>query len=153
VRPPRRGSTRRTQGDDINGDNIEGEEMRIAHVYRPGTMTCRPVDTVADAAERMSAARIGALGICAGGRLVGVITEHDLVRALADGMDPHDVSVDAYATWGVHTARLDERTTAVARRMRELAVRHMPVIRRGRMVGVVAIQDLIAADTALPDRR
>jgi CBS domain-containing protein len=123
--------------------------MRIAQVYRPGTMTCRPADTVADAAGRIAAARIGALGICAGDRLIGIITEHDLVRALADGVDPHDVTVDAYATWGAHTARLDERTSVVARRMRDLAVRRMPVIHRGQVVGMVAIQDLLAADTDL----
>jgi CBS domain-containing protein len=86
-------------------------------------MICRPIDTVADAAGCITAERVGALGVYAGDRLVGIISEYDLVRAVADGVDPHEVPVDACATWGVHTAPLDERTTTVARRMLDRAVR------------------------------
>ena len=112
-------------------------DTRIAQGVSPRAMIRRPVDTVADAAERIAAERVGALGVCAGDRLVGIISEHDLVRAVADGVDPHEVPVDACATWGVHTAPLDERTTTVAHRMLDLAVRCMPAVHRGRVIGVV----------------
>jgi hypothetical protein len=56
------------------------------------------------------------------------------------------VPVDAYATWCVHTAQPDENTTAVASRVLDLAVGRMPVVRGGKVIGMVSTQDLLAAE-------
>lgn len=100
---------------------------------------------LATAARRILAQGVGALGVYAGDRLIGIISDHDLVRALAEGADPHTAPVDAYATWGVHTTSLSEDAATVARRMRDLAIRRMPVVKGRTVVGMVSISDLLAA--------
>jgi signal-transduction protein with cAMP-binding, CBS, and nucleotidyltransferase domain len=86
--------------------------MRIAEVYRPGPTACRPWETIAAAAQRILAHGVDALGVCAGGRLLGVISERDVVRAVADGADPHTAAVGAYVRWGTHAASPDGDTAA-----------------------------------------
>lgn len=121
--------------------------MRIEHIYRPGPLTCQPGDTLITVARRMHTAQVGVLAVCVGGRLVGIISERDLVRAAAQGADLRTATVEAYATSGVHTAELQEDATAVAHRMLEASIRHMPVVDEGSVIGMVSMRDLFAVET------
>jgi len=77
--------------------------MRIAEVYRPSRV-CRPVVV---AARCILAEGVGALGVHTGGRLVRIVSDRDLVRAVADSVDPHTAPVAAYAA-ARGTASLNE---------------------------------------------
>jgi CBS domain-containing protein len=125
--------------------------MRIAEVYRPGPTVCRPRETIAAAAQRILAHGIDALGVCAGGRPLGVISERNVVRAVADGADPHTTAVDAYVRWGAYAASPDEDTATVARRMVELAIRRMPVLRGTSVIGMVSLADTAEALERMAD--
>jgi CBS domain-containing protein len=122
--------------------------VRVSDVYRPVVDTRLATENLGDAASRMVQAETGALAIVDRARLLGVITERDLVRAVADGAEPTRVPVITYATTGVLTASLDEDVAAVARRMLDAGVRRMPVLgRTGELVGMVSMRDLLAVET------
>ncbi|ACY96298.1 MULTISPECIES: CBS domain-containing protein [Thermomonospora] len=121
--------------------------MRIGNIYRPTVIGCRPGERLADAARRMAEEKVGALPLLDGDRVIGIITERDLVTAMADAVDPDATDVASYATDTVQTADVNEDSQQVARRMLEAGIRHLPVREGGRMVGMVSMRDLLALET------
>jgi len=91
----------------------------------------------------MRDADIGDVIVTAGGEVRGIVTDRDItVRAVAEEADPRATTLDAVLTRDLVTlARNDDVRTAVAL-MRQHAVRRLPVLDGGRLVGVVAIGDL-----------
>lgn len=120
--------------------------MRVESIFRPGSPTCRPGDTLFEAARRMQAERVDALVVSIGSRPIGVISEHDLVRAVSERADPQTTTVGVYATQTVYSADPQEDTFDVMRRMLDLDIRRMPVLSEGRVVGIVAMRDLLALE-------
>jgi CBS domain-containing protein len=95
-----------------------------------------------EVAEALAADAIGALGVVEGGRLVGVVSERDVVTHLAQGANPdHVTAADVMAT-DLVTARPDDRILDTARRMVEAQVRHLPVVEEDRVAGFVSMRDL-----------
>jgi CBS domain-containing protein len=112
--------------------------MKLKDVYRPDAVTIDLGDDLAAAARRMELAQVGALAVVdEGGRLVGILTERDLVRATARAAaHPAGVLVSAHASLRPETADVEEDSRDVARRILELGVRHLPVTAGdGQLVG------------------
>lgn len=122
--------------------------MKLKDVYRPDAVAVDLGDDLATAARRMELARVGALAVVdEGGRLVGILTERDLVRATARAAaHPAGVLVSAHASFGPETAGVEEDSRDVARRMLELGVRHLPVTAGDRLVGMVSMRYLLAVE-------
>jgi CBS domain-containing protein len=121
--------------------------MQIENVYRPEPVICQPTDSLAMAAQRMRAERVGALAVCNDGQLdqlVGILSERDIVQAVADSSAMDTTPVAACASLGVHTAGPQEDTAVVADRMLNLEIRHIPVTRDGTVLGMVSMRDLFA---------
>lgn len=118
----------------------------IGNIYRPANAVCAAGDPLASAAKRMRELNVGALAMCAGGRVIGVVSEHDVLRAVADGADLHAVTVGSYATWGPYQVDVAEDSEAVASRMHDLDLRYLPVTSNGSVVGIVGIRDLLAVE-------
>ncbi|GIH70713.1 CBS domain-containing protein [Sphaerimonospora thailandensis] len=121
--------------------------MRISNVYRPMIFGCQADERLPQVARRMTERNVGALAVLEGEQVTGVITERDLAEAMATCRDPVTVTAAAFASTELRTARLDEDTRDVARRMLEAGVRHMPVDEDGRLVGMVSMRDLLAVET------
>ena len=104
----------------------------------------RPDTTLIEAARKMRERDVGALPVCDGRRLLGMITDRDIVvRALAQGRDPRRTRVSEVCTERVLYAREDDDVRDVARVMQSEQIRRMPVIDRNkRLVGIVALGDL-----------
>lgn len=105
-----------------------------------------PADTVREVAEMMRQEDTGCIPIADDGRLVGIITDRDIVlRCLASGrMDPNE-PVRMIMTSPVFTARPDDDLSAAARMMAAHAVRRLPVVDEGRLTGVLTLGNLIQA--------
>lgn len=118
----------------------------IDNVYQPGYPVCRAGDSLADAAAQMRDQRVGALVMCADDKVIGILSEHDVLRAVADGVDLRVATVGGYATWGGHVADLRDDSAEVAHRMHDLDLRHLPATSDGRVVGIVSMRDLLAVE-------
>jgi CBS domain-containing protein len=85
------------------------------------------------------------VAVMSAGRLVGIITERDMVRAIADGVDAQQVRADVVMTADPATVDDDEDAALVAVKMMQLGVRHLPVVNKaGKPIGVVSAHNLVA---------
>ena len=121
--------------------------MKIANVYRPGLLTCDRNESMAGVAKKLLEKRVGALAVVDGTTVVGVISERDVVRAVAGGADPTTLKAFQYLTATVKTARTTDDTDDIARQMLDAGVRHLPVTDDHGLVGMVSIRDLLAIET------
>ncbi|WP_304455391.1 cyclic nucleotide-binding/CBS domain-containing protein [Nocardiopsis sp. YSL2] len=120
--------------------------MLISNIYRPTVLGCQADEPLADVAQRMAEEDVGALAVFGVDRIVGIITERDLVRALAEAHAPAAESAIEYASTAIETAGLEEDSREVARRMMEAGIRHLPVVENGSMVGMVSMRNLLALE-------
>jgi CBS domain-containing protein len=108
-------------------------------------VTIEPGASLADAAKLLAERRIGAvLVLGADRRLVGVISERDIVWALAArGPNALDEPVSQSMTRKVETCNERETIGSIMERMTEGKFRHVPVVDQGRIVGIVSIGDVV----------
>lgn len=123
--------------------------MRTIDGVRRSAVGVRTDQTIREAALLMEQAGVGALAVLEEGRLVGIVTDRDLVRrAMARGMDP-GARVDGVMTEPVLTVDADSELHDTFAVFREHAVRRLAVMRNGQLVGMLSIDDLlmdVAAD-------
>ena len=120
--------------------------MRLRDVYTASVFTADVAAALDEVAREMQRADVGSLAVFERDRLIGIITERDLVRALGNEGRPQETAIRAYVSTDLHTADVDEDTSEVARRMLDLGVRHLPVLTNGELVGIVSMRDLIALE-------
>jgi CBS domain-containing protein len=117
---------------------------RILAEKGPEVVTMEPRRTLAEAARLLSERRIGALVVAEGGRVLGILSERDIVRAVAArGPSALDEPVSAYMTADVVTCTAAMSITEVMEIMTTRKFRHMPVVEGGRLAGIVSIGDVV----------
>jgi CBS domain-containing protein len=103
-----------------------------------------PTADLAAAAKLLSAHLIGALVVLDGGRLVGILSERDIVRTMADvGSAVLQLPVAQVMTRNVSTCDVNDSISSVMDRMTKGKFRHMPVLDKDRLVGLVSIGDAL----------
>jgi CBS domain-containing protein len=104
-----------------------------------------PNATLASAIALLTEKRIGAVLILgAGGRVAGILSERDIVRALAErGAAVLDEPVSRTMTRNVSTCTENETVSSIMERMTEGKFRHVPVVAQGQLVGIVSIGDVV----------
>ncbi len=105
-------------------------------------------DTIYDAARAMAKWRIGALVIMAGDTPVGMLTEGDISRFVAKGVDPKKTPVSLGAKRLV-TVKPEERVEVAAKIMADAGVKKLPVIDEGKLVGIITQTDIVNSSFAL----
>jgi CBS domain-containing protein len=111
--------------------------------------TCAPGDTIARAASALVEKRVGAMVVMAGDRVVGILSERDLVRAMArDGTACLDKTVEVYMTADVIFARPQETVDELMGRMTDRRIRHLPVCENDRLLGIISIGDVVKTKIA-----
>ncbi|KFA89625.1 CBS domain-containing protein [Archangium violaceum] len=118
--------------------------MKIRDVMTPDAVAAHPGTTLVAAAEMMRLLNVGSLPVVDGERVVGILTDRDIVvRGLALGFNPRTASVADVMTRNVQTCSVDDDVEDVAHQMRELQVRRLLVVdERERLIGIVSLGDL-----------
>jgi len=129
--------------------------MEIRDLVVRDLVTVGPAHTLAQAAKLMSAKRVGS-AIVLTDEAPGILSERDVLRAVADGADPAVATVGDYMTWNAIVATSEWDTMEAARTMLAHGFRHLVVIdgASAHEVGILSIRDLMAGmrGVARPDR-
>jgi CBS domain-containing protein len=115
----------------------------VDDIYRPGAFTVTGDQSLEEVAARLQTKDVSALLIMDGYRLAGIITERDVVRAVAARRDLADCTVAEYMTTEPATVDLETPLWMVAWKMLALGVRHLPVLVAGEVTGLVSARDLL----------
>jgi CBS domain-containing protein len=121
--------------------------MKVKEAMHKGVEWVPPTTPVTKLAELMLKHDIGAIPIGEDDRLIGMVTDRDIVvRGLANGRDPKTLTARDVMTKGIVWCREDEDLDEATRTMELKQIRRLPVISRGkRMVGMLSLGDISEA--------
>jgi CBS domain-containing protein len=124
--------------------------VQVRDVMTPATVTESRGDSLRAAAARMWRQQTGSLVVTdEDGRMAGIITERDVLRAVALGADPDKSSVDDVMTAEVFTVPPDTEVQDAARLMAARWIRHLPVVDGEELLGVVSMRDMTGVLAAM----
>ena len=135
--------------DDIGSylaGNVCGEAKILSLLKkREGEVyTITQSKSVYDALEIMSEQGIGALVVVEEGRVIGIISERDYARkVILIGRASRDTTVREIMSWPAKTVTPDHTVGECMALMTEERIRHLPVIEKGRLTGIVSVGDLV----------
>ena len=121
----------------------------IGEMMATDVLSVAPEDTIGEAAQKMVDRRVGAAVVLDYGRLIGIFTERDLMRAVADRVHSSEARVREWMTADPITISPETSAEEAAQTMLENGFRHLPVLEGERAVGIVSIRDvarLVAPD-------
>ena len=122
--------------------------MQLKDIMTGKVEVVHPEAMLRDAAQKMKGLNVGSLPVCDGQRLLGMLTDRDIViRAIAEGYDPVQTKVRDSMTPELVYCFEDQDVAEAAHLMEEKQIRRLPVLNRDkRLVGIVSLGDL-AVDT------
>jgi CBS domain-containing protein len=124
------------------GDVVRGREIYVL----------RDDLSVREAARYMTERRVGAVAVLSGTRLVGILSERDIMsRVVAPGRDPDATKVADVMTRDLVVGNAGDSHEDGLRRMKQAGCRHLPVVQSDRLVGMVAQRDLMQIDLSEKD--
>lgn len=120
----------------------------VSQVMTRSVRTLTPSDTVVQAAQAMAELNVGVIPVCNGEKLVGVVTDRDIViRGVARERDGKSTRLSEVMSAEVRCASEDQDIDAVLKTMADAQIRRMPVVDANqRLVGIVSIGDIAAKD-------
>ncbi len=126
---------------------------RLADIMRPEPIVVAPEDTLGEVAERMTAVNVGAVIVKDFGRLIGILTERDMLKAMAARVHTSEARVRQWMTEEPITAAADADAEEAAQIMLERGFRHLPVVdETGAVIGIVSLRRVVAATKTASDR-
>lgn len=120
-----------------------GSDMPINRLIGDDVVTVADDATLLDVAQTLTGADISAVVVGSPGSVTGVISERDIVRAVAEGTDPAKTFAKEVASSTIVWADVVTRVGDVAEQMMEQWVRHVLVEKDGGLVGIVSARDLL----------
>ena len=116
--------------------------QNVSEVMSTGLLTVDATDSLTDAAAQMDARGVGAALVMNGDRLSGILTERDVLRAVATG-GVEGTKVGAWMTHDPESVGPDEQPGQAAAIMLHGGFRHLPVVDGGKPIGIISIRDLM----------
>jgi len=116
----------------------------VREVMKTTLYSVDPSTTVGEALSLMAQNRIGSALIMEGGKLVGIFTERDTVRAISQSYDAPTHEISSWMTRDPKTIDPNVEVDDAMKTMLDSGFRHLPVVERGEVVGMVSMRDLAA---------
>ena len=114
----------------------------LGELMKRDVLEVAPEDTIGEAAEKMMARNVGAVVVKDFGRLIGIFTERDLLRAVAGRVHSSEARIREWMTADPLTASAATPAEEAARTMLERGFRHLPVVDGDRVVGIASMRDV-----------
>jgi signal-transduction protein with cAMP-binding, CBS, and nucleotidyltransferase domain len=121
--------------------------MLVSEVMARPVQTCGQDVSIAEVARRIAFDEHGALPITMHDYLVGIISERDIVRAVAEGRNAEATLASEYMTTDPDSVEPDVEVSDAAEWMLAAGYRHLPVTESGRLLGIVSMKDIMWAIT------
>ncbi|MGH3079484.1 MAG: CBS domain-containing protein [Gaiellaceae bacterium] len=115
----------------------------LADILKPNFITVAPEDTLGEVAEKMMSQNVGAVVVKDFGRLIGILTERDMLRAMAARMHTSEARVRQWMTPDPVTAAPDMPLDEAAKVMLDHGFRHLPVTDGSNVLGVVSLRRVL----------
>ncbi len=119
--------------------------MAIGDVMRTRVVAVNVEDSVRVAILRMLEEGVGAVAVCADGKLVGIFTERDVLAHAGNGTDFDAVRIGDVMTRSPFTVDAGVAVLDAARLMGEKKIRHLPVVEGDHLLGMVGIRDVLGS--------
>lgn len=116
--------------------------MRVSEIMTGAAVTDQPEDTLDEAASKMWKQQTGSLLVMDGEDLVGILTERDVLKAVATGVNAKETRVSEVMSKDLITVGPQTSLREAAKVMADRWIRHLPVMDGGKVVGVVSQRDL-----------
>src|SRR5436309_5577481 len=122
----------------------DGAKVRaVSDLMTPDVLTATPSETIADVSARMGDRKVGSIVVVDDARPVGILTERDMIKIAASGIDTSIAKVSEWMTENPDTVDPDVDVDDAFHRLTEHGYRHMPVVENGKLVGIVSLRDLV----------
>jgi CBS domain-containing protein len=106
-------------------------------------VTAKPDEKVIDAVEKMAKYKVGSVIIIENGKVLGIITERDIINLVASKKDLNE-KLELYMTKNPITIYFDENLEKAIQIMKEKNIRHLPVVNKeGKLIGMISSRDII----------
>ena len=116
--------------------------MQVADIMKANVKSTSSGDTFANVARLLHDNAISSVVVMDGDRLAGIVTERDLVNLVAEGLDPRTTKVGDRMSTNLDTVEPRADIAEAAEHMARLRIRHLPVVDKGKLVGIISIRDL-----------
>jgi len=122
----------------------------LAGIVKADFITVAPEDTLGEVAERMTRQNTGAVVVKDFGRLIGILTERDMLRAMAARVHTSDARVRQWMTEDPQTASPDMDLDEAAQVMLDNGFRHLPVVDGSNVLGIVSLRRVLGGRRPAP---
>ena len=118
--------------------------MKVKYTMTKKVEVATPLTSVKEAAQKMRDLNIGALPVCAHGKLIGMVTDRDItIRLIADGKDPRTTMAEEIMTSNIEWCSDEDEIEEVAEQMEKGRIRRLPVVDRNKfLVGIISVGDI-----------
>ena len=116
----------------------------VREVMKTTLYSVHPSTTVGEAISLMAQNRIGSALIMEGGRLIGIFTERDTVRAISQSHDAPTHEISSWMTRDPKTVSPEVDVDDAMKTMLDGGFRHLPVMEKGEVIGMISMRDLAA---------
>ncbi len=124
----------------------------LGEIVKPSFITVAPEDTLGEVAERMSAQNVGAVIVKDFGRLIGILSERDMLRAMAARVHTSEARVRQFMTPDPITASPETTFDEASQIMLDNGFRHLPVVDGESILGIVSLRRVMGGRrAAAPD--
>jgi CBS domain-containing protein len=116
--------------------------MKISEIMTQAAVTDSDDDTLSEACARMRESQTGSLLVMDGQRLIGIVTERDVLKTVAQGLDPKVTPLKDVMTTDIITIGPMTTLKEAAKIMASKWIRHLPVVEGSKVVGIISQRDL-----------